>query len=77
MAYLARDTALIEYGKPVPKSKVEDIPGTPKRRECWVLVELRGAKATGGYGWQLPPVKVRQVMDVKSKNGWRVEKVLS
>lgn len=77
LAYLARDTALIEYGKPVPKSKVEDIPGTPKRRECWVLVELRGAKATGGYGWPLPPVKVRQVMDVKSKNGWRVEKVLS
>ncbi|KAJ9495760.1 putative ATP-dependent RNA helicase DHR1 [Exophiala xenobiotica] len=76
LAHLARDTALIEYGKPVPKSKVQDIPGTPKRRECWVLVELRGAKATGGYGWPLPPVKVRQVMDVKSKNGWRVEKIL-
>ncbi|KAL6243711.1 putative ATP-dependent RNA helicase DHR1 [Rhinocladiella similis] len=77
LAFLARDTAMIEYGKPVAKSKVEDIPGTPKRRECWVNVELRGAKGTGGYGWPLPPTKVRQVMDVNSKSGWRVEKVLS
>lgn len=76
LAYLARDTALIEYGKPVPKSKVEDIPGTPRRRECWVLVELRGVKGAG-FGWPLPPVKVRQVVDVKEKTGWRVEKVLS
>ncbi|KIW20680.1 hypothetical protein PV08_01257 [Exophiala spinifera] len=77
LAFLAKDTAMIEYGKPVAKSKVEDIPGTPRRRECWVNVELRGAKGTGGYGWPLPPTKVRQVMDVNSKSGWRVEKVLS
>ncbi|KAK6365628.1 putative ATP-dependent RNA helicase DHR1 [Exophiala oligosperma] len=77
LAFLARDTAMIEYGKPVAKSKIEDVPGTPRRRECWVNVELRGAKGTGGYGWPLPPTKVRQVMDVNSKSGWRVEKVLS
>ncbi|EXJ83739.1 hypothetical protein A1O1_07365 [Capronia coronata CBS 617.96] len=76
LAQLARDTGLIEYGKPVPKTKVEDLPGSPKRRECWVLVELRGSKV-GALGWPLPPVKVRQVLDAKSKTGWRVEKVLS
>ncbi|EXJ87615.1 hypothetical protein A1O3_04576 [Capronia epimyces CBS 606.96] len=76
LAHLARDTALIEYGKPVPKSKVEEIPGTPKRRECWVLAELRGSRG-GMLGWPLPPVKVRQVLDAKSKTGWRLEEVLS
>lgn len=76
LALLARDTALIVYGKPVPKTKVEEIPGQPKRRECWVAVELRGGKG-GGLGWPLPPVKVRQVFDVKSKTGWRVEDILS
>lgn len=81
LSLLARDTALIEYGKPVAKSKVEDLPGTPKRRECWVVAELKvGAGERGGglgFGWPLPPVKVRQVLDVKSKAGWRVEEVLS
>ncbi|EXJ72435.1 uncharacterized protein A1O5_04939 [Cladophialophora psammophila CBS 110553] len=83
LAHIARDTALIKYGKPIPRSKIEDLPGsTPKRRECWVTVDLRassgGGKAAGGaLGWPLPPVKVRQVMDVKSQTGWRVEKVLS
>jgi len=81
LSVLARDTALIEYGKPVAKSKVEELPGTPKRRECWVVAELRvGAGERGGglgFGWPLPPVKVRQVLDVKSKAGWRVEEVLS
>lgn len=77
LALLARDTALIEYGKPVPRSAIEDIPGTPKRRECWVLVTLKGQDGTGGMAWPLPPVKVRQVLDAKSKTGWRVEKVLS
>ncbi|KIX09884.1 uncharacterized protein Z518_00965 [Rhinocladiella mackenziei CBS 650.93] len=77
LAHLAHDTALLELGKPVPKTRVEDIPGTPRRRECWVLVELRGGKESGGFGWPLPPLKVRQVLDVKSATGWRVEKVLS
>ncbi|KAL2404021.1 putative ATP-dependent RNA helicase DHR1 [Exophiala dermatitidis] len=85
LAHLACDTALIEYGKPVPRSKVDEFPGSgsgsgsgssPKRRECWVIPELRGGKS-GVLGWPLPPVKVRQVLDVKSKSGWRVEKVLS
>lgn len=81
LSLLARDTALIAYGKPVAKSKVEDLPGVPKRRECWVVAELKvGAGERGGglgFGWPLPPVKVRQVLDVKSQGGWRVEEVLS
>ncbi|OAP61294.1 hypothetical protein AYL99_03495 [Fonsecaea erecta] len=78
LASLARDTALVKYGKPVPKTQVDDLPGSPRRRECWVTVDLRPSSGTGGaLGWPLPPVKVRQVMDVKSKTGWRVEKVLS
>ena len=81
LSLLARDTALIEYGKPVPKSKVEDLPGSPRRRECWVVAELKvGAGERGGglgFGWPLPPVKVRQVLDVKSRGGWRVEEVLA
>lgn len=81
LSLLARDTALIEYGKPVAKSKVEDLPGTPRRRECWVVAELKvggGERGGGlGFGWPLPPVKVRQVLDIKSKGGWRVEEVLS
>ncbi|KEF61469.1 uncharacterized protein A1O9_03035 [Exophiala aquamarina CBS 119918] len=81
LSLLARDTALIEYGKPVAKSKIEDLPGTPKRRDCWVMAELKvGAGERGGglgFGWPLPPVKVRQVLDVKSKAGWSVEEVLS
>ncbi|KAK5065272.1 hypothetical protein LTR84_001110 [Exophiala bonariae] len=81
LSLLARDTALVEYGKPVARSKVEDLAGLPKRRECWVVAELKvGAGERGGglgFGWPLPPVKVRQVLDVKSKGGWRVEEVLS
>ncbi|OQV04098.1 Helicase associated domain-containing protein [Cladophialophora immunda] len=81
LAYIARDTALVNYGKPVPKTKIEDLPGSPRRRECWVTVDMRASAGVGGsggaLGWPLPPVKVRQVMDVKSKTGWRVEKVLS
>ncbi|KIX96786.1 uncharacterized protein Z520_07506 [Fonsecaea multimorphosa CBS 102226] len=76
LAYIARDTALVNYGKPVPKTKIEEMPGSPRRRECWVTVELR-ASVGGALGWPLPPAKVRQVMDVKSKTGWRVEKVLT
>ncbi|OCT50559.1 putative ATP-dependent RNA helicase DHR1 [Cladophialophora carrionii] len=76
---LARDTALISYGKPLPKSKIEDMAGRPKRRVCWVNCELRGVGGGGGgvLGWGLPPVKVRQVLDMKSREGWTVEEVLS
>ena len=71
---LARDTALIEYGKPVAKTQIEILTGTPKRRECWLSTELRGGS---GFGWPMPPTKVRQVMDIKDSSGWRVEEVLS
>jgi ATP-dependent RNA helicase DHX37/DHR1 len=82
ISQLARDTALISYGKPLPKSKIEEIAGRPKRRVCWVSCELRGVGGGGGggggvLGWGLPPVKVRQVLDMKSREGWTVEEVLS
>ena len=77
ISLLTRDTALLHYGKPLAKSKIEDLPGLPKRRECWVSCEVRGSGGIGTLGWGLPPVKVRQVMDVKTKEGWRVEEVLS
>ncbi len=73
---LARDTALLEIGKPSSNTKIEDIRGTPKRRECWVGAELKGG-AESGFGWPMPPQRVRQVMDVKTASGWRVEEWLS
>ncbi|OAG37345.1 hypothetical protein AYO21_08422 [Fonsecaea monophora] len=80
LAFIARDTALINYGKPVPRTKIDELPGSPRRRECWVTVDVRASAVMSGVGgvlaWPLPPVKVRQVMDVKSKTGWRVEQVL-
>lgn len=72
---LARDTALLRYGKPLPKSVVAQ--QGPNARECWVGVEIRAPEAVGGLGWALPPVKVRQRRDVKSRDGWVVERVLS
>ena len=66
---LARDTALLEIGKPV-NAKIEEIRGSPKRRECWVGAELKGGS---GFGWPMPPVRVRQVVDVKTASGWKVE----
>lgn len=73
---LSKDTALLDFGKPVLKMKIEELPGVPKRRECWVTTELRSGKGSG-YGWPLPAVRVRQVMDVKAANGWRVEEMLN
>ncbi len=79
ISMLARGTALISCGKPLPKSKIEEVPGRPKRRECWVSCEVRveGGAGAGVLGWPLPPLKVRQVMDLKTREGWRVEEVLS
>ncbi|KAK5941794.1 putative ATP-dependent RNA helicase DHR1 [Knufia obscura] len=74
---LIRDTGLIEYGKPVPKTKVEDVPGTrPKERICWVSTEVK-SEGAGSMGWPLPPTRVRQVMDLKIASGWRVVEVLA
>lgn len=75
---LIRDTGLIEYGKPVPKTRVEDVPGTrPKERVCWVSTEVKSGGSSGAMGWPLPPTRVRQVMDLKSASGWRVVEVLA
>ena len=71
---LAKDTALLEYGKPLPNTKVDEIAGSPKRRECWITTALRSGP---GVGWPLPPIKIRQVLDIKSPTGWRVESFLS
>ena len=71
---LAKDTALLEYGRPVPGMKIEEIRGVPKRRECFVSTELRAG--TRGFGWPLASVKVRQVMDIKTSSGWRTEEIL-
>ena len=74
---LVRDTGLIEYGKPVPKTKVEDVEGArPRERICWVSTEVK-SEGVGGMGWPLPPTRVRQLMDLKSANGWRVIEVLA
>jgi ATP-dependent RNA helicase DHX37/DHR1 len=67
---LARETTLLKISKPLPNAKIDDIKGTPKRRECWVSAELRSGS---GFGWPMPPVRVRQVMDVKTASGWKVE----
>jgi len=75
---LIRDTGLIEYGKPVPKTRVEDLPSTrPKERVCWVSTEVKSSGGSGAMGWPLPPTRVRQVMDLKSASGWRVVEVLA
>ena len=55
-------------------NKVEELGGRPKKRECWVAAELRAQ--VGTTGWPLSSVKVRQVMDLKSRSGWRVEEIL-
>lgn len=74
---LIRDTGLIEYGKPVPQSKVEDVPNTrPKERICWVSTEVK-VDGAGSFGWPLPPSKVRQVMDLKASSGWTVTQVIA
>ncbi|KAK5077144.1 putative ATP-dependent RNA helicase DHR1 [Lithohypha guttulata] len=67
---LVRDTGVMSYGKPVPKTKIEDVKNTsPKERIAWVSCEMNG--------WPLPPSRVRQVMDVKEASGWRVVEVLA
>ena len=75
---LAKDTALLEIGKPLMnvKAKIVDLKGIPKRRECWVTAEVKGGVGSG-FGWPMPPIRVRQVMDVKTASGWRVEEWLS
>ena len=67
LAGLAKGTPLLTYGKPIKEARVE---GDDTRRDCWVVPYLR-AEGTGGQGWPLPVVKVRQ-RKVAGK-GWVVE----
>ncbi|KAL8922555.1 MAG: hypothetical protein Q9208_005058 [Pyrenodesmia sp. 3 TL-2023] len=67
IAALARGTPLLEYGKPIGKV-VELEMG---KRECWVGVEMRGAK--GKEGW---PLGAKRVVQVRRGGEWVVEKVL-
>jgi ATP-dependent RNA helicase DHX37/DHR1 len=76
LAELAKDTALLEYGRVVTNMKVVELRGVPKRRECWVMVGLKSGVGAGAFGWPLPALHVRQVLDLKSPSGWRVEEVL-
>lgn len=71
---LVRDTGLIEYGKPIPKTKIEEV--DKRNRVCWVSTEMKSASA-GGFGWPLPPTKVKQVIDLKAPSGWRVIEVIA
>lgn len=69
MAALARETPLVEYGKPL--GKMLELEGG--KRECWVVPDLVGDK--GGRRWPLPAQKVVQRRE--GREGWLVEKVLS
>ncbi len=69
IAALARETPLLEYGKPL--GKIVEVEGG--KRECWVVPELVGDK--GGRRWPLPAQKVVQRRE--GTEGWLVEKILS
>ncbi|KAH9901974.1 P-loop containing nucleoside triphosphate hydrolase protein [Xylariomycetidae sp. FL2044] len=69
LAALAKGTPLVSYGKPIKEVKMPDAGGS-NTRECWVVPYLR-AEGTGGQGWALPVVKVKQ-RKVAGK-GWVTE----
>ena len=70
LAGLAKGTPLLTYGKPIKEAAGVEGDGDGARRDCWVVPYLR-AEGTGGQGWPLPVVKVRQ-RKVAGK-GWVVE----
>ncbi|KAF1989180.1 P-loop containing nucleoside triphosphate hydrolase protein, partial [Aulographum hederae CBS 113979] len=72
---LARNTPLLEYGK--PEGRIEVLPRGEdgfERRECWVVPSLIGEKGTGNMGWPLPRKRVIQKRE--GPKGWVLEKVL-
>lgn len=73
LASLAKGTPLLTYSKPIkevmPKMG-KDKDGNTKERECWVIPSLR-AEGTGGVGWALPAVLVKQKL--VAGRGWVVE----
>ncbi|KAI3396374.1 hypothetical protein diail_12264 [Diaporthe ilicicola] len=58
LAYLAKGTPLISYGKPIKEVKLENTEGG-KLREVWVVPSLN-AEGKAGLGWPLPARKVTQ-----------------
>lgn len=74
LASLAKNTPLLEYGKPIGKVEVVDREvGQHNGRIAWCVPSLVGE--CGGRVWPLPAVKVLQRRD--GKGVWNVEKVLS
>ena len=71
LAALTRETALLEYGKPI--GRIEETEGG-RKRTCWVVPSLFGVKS-GGTGWPLPAVKVVQTK-VTGGPGWEVETII-
>ena len=69
LAHLARNTSLLEYGKPI--GKVEEM-DRGRRRVCWVVPSLVNGMG-GGVGWPLPAVKVIQS---KEQSVWEVSEVV-
>ena len=69
LSALARNTPLLEYGKPV--GKIEMMEGRRDERIAWVVPSLVGEK--GGKAWPLPAVKVLQKRD--NKGEWLVDKI--
>lgn len=82
---LLHHTTLLEYGKPIPKTAIQEISTRqPRERICWVSTAVRDSTCTVNTGevgigasWPLPPCKVRQVLDSKDRTGWRVVEILS
>ncbi|KPI42530.1 putative ATP-dependent RNA helicase DHR1 [Cyphellophora attinorum] len=58
LAALAKDTALLEYGRVVTNMKIVELRGVPKRRECWVMVELKSGvlDLKSASGWRVEEV---------------------
>ena len=72
LAALARNTPLLEYGKPI--GKIESMNERGDERVVWCVPSLVGERG-GGRIWPLPTVKTMQRKD--GKGIWNVEKILS
>lgn len=69
LASLAKETPLLEIGKPI--GKIEDRDGG-KRRECWVGVTLRDPSTVATW----PPLGVWKVLQAKKGKEWVIEKTI-
>ncbi|KAF2462289.1 P-loop containing nucleoside triphosphate hydrolase protein [Lineolata rhizophorae] len=67
---LAKDSPLLEWGKPIGRIGILPTEGGRERRECDVVPSLVGQK--GKIGWPLGSVRVVQRRDVR--RGWVVER---